>query len=287
MNSFQLTSGNSFCNLEIKRGTPIHAGPSLGAYLLHIPITFKVHTSTKTRILTSVMGELHLNSQFITELRPSYWGGNVQSSDKNSLEFQINFHSVFTKSNIDAIETVRNEIGLQFDIHLFGDIFDLSPDEKSSPGILHTYGDLSHRMHQSEWIEILNIWKYAPAMNFAIVFKFESPALTKAGEFIYHAQKFYLERQWPQVVSECRKAIDVASELLNTNNLSLKSLIENKHENKMRERLILSLLSIKQVCDPASHGDANSIKISWTQEDALYVIRMTASILARVSKEVV
>ncbi|GEM_PF-3739136 len=285
MNSFQLYSGTSFCSIEIKRGSPIHAGSSLGAYLLNIPITFKVHTSPKARILTSITGELHLNSQFITEVRPSYWGGNIQSSDKNSLEFQLNFNSVFTKSNVDAIETVRSENGLQFDIKLFGDIFDLSPDKKSSPDIHHTYGDLSHRMHQAEWIEILNAWKYAPTMNLELVLKFDNPYLTQAGSFIFQAQKFFLERQWPQAISECRKAIDTTIEFLNAEKVNFKNLFETKHSNTMRNRLLLSLFAVKQVCDPASHGDSNSTKIIWSQEDALYVIRMTASILMRVAKE--
>lgn len=284
-NNFPLSSGNSFCDFEIKRGSPIHTYPSLGAFALNIPITFKVFNSPILRVLTFIKGELHLNSQFITDINPSYPGSIVQSSGEHSLEFQMKFRSIFTKSNIDAIESVRNANDLQFEIKLFGDIFDLNSTDNSTRNIIRSNGDLSHRMLQAEWIEILNTWKYAPAMNLELVLKFENPHLATAGEFIYKAQKFYLERQWPQSVSECRKAIDVVSDLLNKENLSLKVLIENKHKNSISERLILSLLAIKQLCDPASHGDSNSVKISWTQEDALYVIRMTASILMRLSRE--
>jgi len=285
MNSFQLASGISFCNFEIKRNSPLHVGATLGVNLLNIPITFKVHTSPKSRILTTLTGELHLNSQFITELSVSNWGSNIQSSDKNSLEFQINFNSIFTKLNIDAIEKIRNNQDFQFQIKLFGDIFELSSDGKLESNIIHVNGELNHKVLQSEWIDILDKWKYAPAMSFDFVLKFENPSFVKAAEFIYQAQNFYMNGHWPQAVSECRKAIDAITDIVNPKKSTLKSFVDNKHDNNMQERLALSVLAIKQVCDVAGHGDSNATQIKWTQDDALYAIRMTASILMRSSKE--
>ncbi len=284
-NNFPLSSGYSFCDFEIKRGTPIHAYPSLGAYTLNIPITFKVFSSSVPKVLTSINGELHLNSKFITEINPSYSGSIIQSSDNNSLELQANFRSVFTKANIDAVEIFRSGNDLQFEIKLFGDIFDLNSTDTSARNIIQTSGNLNHRMLQAEWIEILNTWKYAPTLNLELVLNFENPYLAKAADFVSHAQKFFLERQWSQAVSECRKAIDVVIELLKKENVNFKSLLENKHSNTMQERLLLSLFAVKQVCDPASHGDSNSTKIIWSQDDAIFVIRMTASILMRAAKE--
>lgn len=283
--NFQHTSGHIFCEFDVRRGTPIHPCPSAGLYMLNIPITFDVKTSESPRFLTSVSGAIFLNSLFIAELKPQDGNFIIQQSDKHSLQTQQYFTAIFQRESINTIEAMRTSADLNFDFRLNGNIVYFNSTNNQPFNILHAKGNLSHQMLQSEWIDILNKWKYAPAMNLAIVLNFENPALSKAGDFIHQAQKFYLERQWPQVVSECRKAIDVATDLLNTKKQSLKILIENKHENNINERLLISLLSIKQVLDPASHGDSNSVKITWTQEDALYAIRMTASILMRAAKE--
>lgn len=284
--NFQHTWGNIFCEFDVKRGTPIYPQHSAGLYALSIPITFDVKTSETPKILTSVSGAIYLNSQFVTELKPQDGNFTIQQSEKHALQSQQNFSAIFQKSTIDAIEAVRASGELSFEFKLYGSIIYFN-DNSGLPFNIHTTsGYWTHRMLQAEWVDILNKWKYAPAMSFDLVLKFENPSFIKAADFIYQAQKFYMERHWPQAILECRKAIDAVSDAVNPNKLSLKDFVDNRRNNNMSGRLTLSILAIKQICDVAGHGDSNATQINWTQEDALYAIRMTASILMRASKEV-
>jgi len=283
---FQHTSGHIFCQFEVRRGTPIHPQPSTGFYALNIPITFDVKTSEVPRILTSVSGAIYLNSQFVAELNPQHGNFTIHQNAKHTLQVQQHFSATFQKSTIDAIETTRGSGELNFEFKLYGNIIYFNDSDGLPFNVHHTSGCWTHRMLQSEWVDILNNWKYAPGMSFDLVLKFENPSLIKAADFIYQAQKFYMERHWPQAVLECRKAIDAVSDVVNPNKLSLKDFVDNRRDNNMPARLSLSILAIKQICDVAGHGDLNATQINWTQDDALYAIRMTASILMRASKEV-
>lgn len=285
--NFQHTSGHIFCEFDVRRGTPIHPQNSAGLYVLNIPITFDVKTSDAPKILTSVSGAIYFNSQFVADLKPQDGNFIIQQSEKNALQAQQSFSAIFQRSVIDSIETMRTTGDLNFEFKLFGNILYFKDTSNLPFNIHYTRGELSHRMLQSEWVDILNKWKYAPAMSFDLVLKFDHPSFAQAANFIYQAQKFYMERHWPQAVLECRKAIDAVSDVVNPNKLSLKYYVDKKHDNNMQERLSLSLLAIKQICDVAGHGDSNSTQINWTQDDALYAIRITASILMRASKEVV
>lgn len=284
--NFQHTSGHIFCEFEVRRGTPIHPQPSAGLYALNVPITFDVKTSEVPRILTSVSGAVYLNSQLVAQLNPQNGNFAIQQNGKHAIQIQQYFSAIFHKSTIDAIEAARASGELNFDFKLFGSIIYFN-DNSGLPFNIHaTSGNWTHRILQSEWIDILSKWKYAPTMSFDLVLKFENPSFTKAADFIYQAQKFYMERHWPQAVLECRKAIDAVSDVVNPNKLSLKDFVDNRRDNNMSARLALSILATKQICDVAGHGDSNASQINWTQEDALYAIRMTASILMRASKEV-
>lgn len=283
--NFQHTSGHIFCEFEIRRGTPIHIQPSAGLYQLNIPITFDVKTSETPRILSSVTGAIYLNSQFVAELKPQNGNFTIQQNAKHSLQIQQHFFAIFQKSTIDEIEVLRGSGDLNFEFKLYGNIIYFNDSSGLPFNINPTSGYWTHIMLQNEWIDILNKWQYAPAMSFNLVLKFENPSFVIASEFIYKAQRFYMEGHWPQAVSECRKAIDAITEIVNPKKTSLKSFVDNKHDNNMQERLALSVLAIKQVCDVAGHGDSNATQIKWTQDDALYAIRMTASILMRSSKE--
>lgn len=283
--NFQHTSGNIFCEFDVKRGTPIYPQYSAGLYALSIPITFDVKTSETPKILTSVSGAIYLNSQFVTELKPQDGNFTIQQSEKHALQYQQSFSAIFQKSTIDVIEATRASGDINFELKLYGNILYFTNTNNLPFNIYYTRGELPHRMLQSEWVDILGKWKYAPTMSFDLVLKFEHPSYAQAANFIYEAQKFYMERRWPQAVLECRKAIDAVLDVVNPNKLRLKDFVETRSDNNMQARLALSVLAIKQVCDVAGHGDLNATQINWTQDDALYSIRMTASILMRASKE--
>lgn len=283
--TFQHSAGHIFCEFEVRRGTPIHAQHSVGLYILNIPITFDIKTNETPRILNSVSGAIYLNSKFVAELNSQSGNFTIQQNAKHALTIQQHFSAIFHKSTIDTIEAMRASGELSFEFKLFGNIINFKDSNGIPFNIQHTSGQWTHRILQSEWIEILNNWKYAPVMSFDLVLKFENPSFIKAAEFIFQAQKFYMQGHWPQAVSECRKAIDAITDIVNPKKLSLKGFVGNKHDNNMQERLALSVLAIKQICDVAGHGDSNATQIKWTQEDALYAIRMTASILMRSSKE--
>lgn len=284
MNDFTLSSGMIFADCEIKSGNPVSAQIGHGAYILNVPITFNVRPFTESKLLINVAGTIYINSRFFANLRSLDGDVSINASDKYQLSHQKHFGALFSAAALKSIEDQRASGELHLQMKLFGTILSVQDNNGHAIDATKVTAEILHRIPQSEWLGFLNSWKYAPAMNIELVIHSESPILSKAGEFIRQAQSFYLNNQWPQVLSECRKAIDVILEYLKSENASLGELVKSKHRNGLRERILVSILSLKQICDPAVHGDGNSTEQKWTQADALYVIRLGASLLDRVSK---
>lgn len=284
MNSFVLSGGNIFSDCEIKTGTPISASLGVGVFILEIPITFTVRPFSCVKVLNSVSGYLSVNSKFLTQLTSSHEIVNIRTSVDHTLTHQRRFVALLTKANLDQLELNRSASDLNLEIKLTGSIFSLDKTSTQNITAETVSTEMTYQVPQSRWIEFLKVWKYAPTLNLEFILNFESPLLLKAGGFLLEAQNFYLTRHSQQAIAECRKALDCVVESLGAGRESLSKLLENKHNNGLRERILVSILAAKHICDPATHGGENASEHNWSQDDALYIIRMTAAVLLRASK---
>lgn len=278
--SFELTSGNKFCDCEIKAGNPIFALRGFGCFILNIQVSFSVFQQKIQRRLVNLSGSIYIESCFLGDLKILDGDSTIPSSVNNSIpNQQRTFQLTLSYSTIQEIEKNRKNEGVRFRIKISGNIFSIQPDNVNYFDMTYGSEEISYNIEQSKWIDFLRQWSYAPALNLEIVLDQKNPIAMKAGGYLLEAQNLYLSRQWKQSISECRHSLESLLKLLNPESISMKSISEKGESKNLQERILLSIASVKSICDLASHPSENS----WTSEDALYVIRSTASIISRTS----
>lgn len=278
--SFELISGNKFCDCEIKAGNPLSALVGYGCFILNIQVSFSVFQQKIQRRLLNLSGSVYVGTRFLGDLKIVDGDSTILSSVSNSLpNQQRTFQLTLSYSAIQEIEKNRKNEGVRFIIKIAGNIFSIESDNVNHFDMTYGSEEISYNVEQSKWIDFIRQWNYAPALNLEMVLDQKNPIVMKAGGYLLEAQNLYLSRQWKQSIVECRHSLESLLKILNPDNVSMKSISEKGEDRTLLERILLSISSVKGICDLASHPSENS----WTSEDALYVIRSTASIISRTS----
>lgn len=276
---FDLSSGYSF-KCEIKSGNPISVTAGLACYLLNIQISFNAPKLLLPRNLTNLHGVASIKSKFIGTLKVLD-GDFIRSSSQNALpDQQRTLQLELSRESISEIEKNRDSEGISLDIELRGTIHTFTKEnDYIYQDIVFGSEILNYYIEQSKWIEMLRKWNYSPALNLEIIIDTNNPISLRAGSHLLEAQKLYFSNQWKQAISECRQALEIIIKFINQKSLQMNEISVKGKEQNLQERILLSISAINNICNLASHPSESD----WTKDDALYVLRLTASIVSRAS----
>ena len=276
--SLTLSSGYIFSDCFIRADNPTFAQIGIGNYIFGFNLSLEVKKANNSpRLLSDLQGTLSLNNKFITFI--STVGGyiNVWSNVNQGISSSAQFQAVLSRENLEEIEKIRNGGDISFDINFYGIVLGgESKSEKVSTTI-------SCKIEQTQWLKHLTTWKYSERIFLEIPLHETKAELQPAFDYFKRAQNLFFSGHWEQSVAECRKALD-SLHLSLDKNANLSNLLEKRKFNSLKNRILIFILSVKEICNPATHGDENAVAIDWEKQDAEMVLYQTSICIQRVSK---
>lgn len=278
--SMTLSGGTIFAETSIRAGNHPSAQRGIGSYILGITLDININSFKETRILQNFTASLYLDSKFIAPHTPIDGDIRARSLPQNHYRTNYRLNFVLSKETMRSIEKIRGNDDLHFTIKLNGAVTSNVENEPT-----YVFDEINHTIHQSQWVSLLRNWNYCQSFLLEISFDENSNNLLKsAHNFFKKAQDQFLFGNWDSSISECRKVLDSILEQTGIDQKGINKILDSRRANSLHDRLKLAVFSVKQVCDPASHGDENAVSIDWRREDAEMILFQTASLLKRFSE---
>jgi hypothetical protein len=267
-----------YAECSFSSNTPPYATIGAGSYILGLTLHLNVIRSERNeRILSNISGRLFWGASgaYISEFRPTE-AFNIRSNPTDAIPFQLQLQSAFTRQNLEKIEALRNGGNIEFKLRLFADLIGFDDSTNDRIFFARTQDEVQIRIQQSEWIKLLNVWKFGSHLLFEISLDDSVPEkLQRAYSCLTVAQTMFFQGSWEQCVSECRKSLE-ALHLYIGNNTSLKELLSQKKFNSLPERCLVLLLAAKDICHLASHSDDTAASTVWKKKDAELLLHQVA-----------
>ncbi|MBT9156237.1 MAG: hypothetical protein DDT37_01222 [Firmicutes bacterium] len=267
-------------NLEWKT---LRGEPGLGFHRLTAQVEASVVPNEHikdTVIITNFRGDLRVCGKNLGCLR-SRDAETILSTSAYTYQKTITLVVELDTSRIEAIEKIRTEEVLDFEITLHGIAFAKCDVKHIQP----VQVSLLHRTNQSEWLEILNQLNYQQTILLEIPVPRDNtdPSLSEAVRYFRCAQEHLLHRNFESAVAECRKVIESLSAVTND---KLSKPKNNAKESWSKDERFWNIQdAVKTLFHPAHHGDTTSSSIKWEVEDAKAAIAMTAVFLVLAGKK--
>lgn len=275
--SLTLSSSYIFADCTLSSDSSPFAQSGVGSFIFGFMVRFDVKKMEHfERVLLNLEGNILLNGKIITRVQAND-PVNIHGNKNGGYYTAHGFHAYLTRANLEEIERVRDGRDIAFDIQLSGSVLG---GERMAEKVSAT---IPCRIEQTQWLKLLSKWNFGDRVFLEIPLVDAQSELHSAFEFYKKAQVLFFSGHWEQTVAECRKVLDVIHHAFGKD-ASLQGLLQKKRENCLQDRLLVCLLSIKQICDPASHGDENSVSIRWSRSDAELVLHQTALCLNRATK---
>lgn len=276
--SLTLSSGYIFADCFLRSDNALSAQIGIGNYVFGFTLNLDVKKSEKyERILLDLEGHISLNGKIIAPISSIDGPMNIHANLNHGYSNTKSFRAILSRACIEEIEIERRGGDLAFEIYLSGLV--LGGEAKAEK--VHT--TVSCRIEQTQWLKLLTAWKFGDRVFLEIPIADAKSEMLSGFEYFKKAQSLFLSGHWEQSVAECRKSLDSMHVTMNKG-ASLQTLLQKKKDNSLQDRILVFILSIKQICDPASHGDDNSVSIDWGRSDAEMVLLQTASCLQRVAR---
>ncbi len=262
----------------------VSGSPGLGSYWLNVLFEIRPTVSTADgTVLFGLVADLVVGGKTLPRLHPQPTILPRALSSSWS-EFQVPLSCDLSRSQLEAVEEIRNGSNLQLNLTLYAQVALAGGDT------WHSTGQIQHTIGQSDWIALLGTLGYRRTLLLEVPLPdaVADPELAAAASSLGEAYHQLQIGHYRPAVAGCRDALEqlttALGDLAALPQPVKKSLTGQVTKTWTKaERLRLLRQAVYILSSPAHHGDSAAALFEWDREDAVAIIGMTAAVIRELS----